>query len=88
MCQFANDALHTDGIKTQRGATSNSCQMGGKLFKPIPNTTPATLLLQMIAFNQVTKVLFQRIAADTSELNGVTNSDPTVFTREFDNLQR
>jgi hypothetical protein len=57
------------------------------LVKLIPNTTPASLLIQVITFNQVPKVLFQRITADPSELKRIANSDTTMLTRKLDNLQ-
>jgi hypothetical protein len=52
----------------------------------IPNTAPATLLIQMTVLDQVAEMLLQRVSADTRQFDRITNPDAPVLARKFDDL--
>lgn len=52
----------------------------------VPDPTATAVLVQRAAFDQHTKMLFERIAAGPGQLNGLTCGDAAILAGELDDL--
>jgi hypothetical protein len=58
----------------------------GSSLEFIPNTAPPALLIQMAERNEISKMLFQRISADTRQFDHIADRDAPMLPSEFHNL--
>ncbi len=58
-----------------------------RLLESVPNPTPTALLIQMTMFDQIAKVLLQRVPADARQFDGIANRDAPMLASKFDDLQ-
>ena len=56
--------------------------------KPVPHTTSAAVLLQMIALGEIAEMLLESIATGPSQFDGIHHRDAPVLPGEFHDLQR
>lgn len=57
------------------------------LFQPVPHTTAAAVLLQMVALGQIAQMLFEGVAAGSGQFDGIHHRDAAMLPGEFHNLQ-
>lgn len=57
-----------------------------KLRPCIPSTSATAVQNEMLFFNQLTEVLFERVPACAGELDHIANGDAAMFARIFDDL--
>jgi hypothetical protein len=57
-----------------------------KLRPCIPSTASTTVQYEMLFFDQLTKVLLERVPARAGELDHIANGDAAMFARIFDDL--
>lgn len=53
----------------------------------IPDPATAAVLIQILAFDQLAEVLFERIATGAGQLHGLADRDSAVLPGKLDNLQ-
>ena len=68
-----------------RSLTRDARQLA-ELQQVLKNTAPSALLIQMSERNQVSKMLFQRISADTRQFDDIADRDTPMLPGKFHNL--
>ena len=53
----------------------------------VPDSSATPLLLEVILFDQRTKMLFEGIATRSRQSDTIAHCDPAMLASEFDNLQ-
>ena len=56
-------------------------------FQSVPHTTPAAVLLQMVAPGQVTEMLFEGVATGPGQFDRIHHRDAAMLASEFHDLQ-
>ncbi len=59
----------------------------GRSLHTIPDTTTASVLLEVLAFDQISEVLLQGVAAGPGQLDGLGHRDTPMLAGELDDLQ-